>query len=146
MASRFHYLDTNVLIGIIEPVTPLSSAQADFLARLESGDFIGVTSEIALSECLVKPFADDDQFVIDAYQTLFSAAAMPALAVMAVTRDILVGAASLRARMRMSLPDAIHVATAEVTDCAIFVTDDLRLSMPEGLVARRWTSKNGETI
>ena len=136
MEPRFHYLDTNVLIAIIEPVVPLTNAQSLFLERIDRGEFFALTSELALSECLVKPFADGDQRVIDAYHSLFES--HTGLAVMSVSRDILVNAARLRARHRTSLPDAIHISTAELARCEVFVTDDRRIRTPAGLPARSW--------
>lgn len=136
MEPRFHYLDTNVLIAIIEPVMPLNDTQAQFLARLDGGEAFAVTSEIALSECLVKPFADGEQHVIDAYFTLFES--QRGLAVLSVTREVLIEAAQLRASLRMSLPDAIHVSTARIVECEVFVTDDRRIRTPAGLSMRSW--------
>lgn len=128
MEPRFHYLDTNVLIAIIEPVMPLTDAQSRFITRLDRGEAFAITSEVALSECLVKPFADGHQPVIDAYLSLFES--QRGLAVMSVTREILINAARLRGAFRLSLPDAIHVATAEAAECAVFVTEDRRIRTP----------------
>lgn len=137
MERRFHYLDTNVLIAIIEPVMPLTDAQAQFLTQLDEGETFAVTSELSLSECLVKPYMDGDQRAADAYFALFEA--QPGLAVVAVTREILINAARLRARTRMALPDAIHVSTAAIAECEIFVSDDRRIRMPSGLTVQRWS-------
>lgn len=115
---------------------PLNDAQAQFLARLDGGEVFAVTSEIALSECLVKPFADGEQHVIDAYFTLFES--QRRLAVLSVTREVLVEAAQLRASLRMSLSDAIHVSTARIVECEVFVTDDRRIRTPAGLSMRSW--------
>lgn len=125
MEPRLHYLDTNVLIHIIEPITPLTPAQSRFLARMDDGHAFAITSELALSECLVKPIANGDEVVVEAYMALFES--QRGLVVMSVTREILIEAAQLRAKSRMSLPDAIHVSTANVAGCAMFVTEDRRI-------------------
>lgn len=137
MEPALHYLDTNVLIAIIEPVAPLTKSQAAFLERLSSGEAAAVASEFALAECLVKPYAEANRKAIDAYLLLFNASR--ALAVMAVTREILVHAAQLRARSKISLPDAIHVATAEVAGCRVFVSEDRRIRPAEPMRLTRWT-------
>lgn len=142
MEPRFHYLDTNVLIAIIEPVMPLTEAQSQFLARLDGGEAFAVTSELSLSKCLVKPYADADQRVADAYFALFGA--KRGLAVVSVTRDILINAARLRANTRMFLPDAIHVSTAEIAGCEAFVSDDRRIKVPDGLAMQSWSGMSTE--
>ena len=117
-----HYLDSNVLIALIEPVAARTAGQADFIAKFDRGEFFAVASELALSECLVKPLADGNAHTAAAYHDLFSASS--SLLVMGVTRAILVAAANLRARSRLKLPDAIHLATATEAECIAFVTND----------------------
>lgn len=133
----FLYLDTNILIALVEPVAALTPGQADLLERMERGDFVGLTSELALSECLVKPIADDNARAQAAYHDLFSARS--SLLVFAVTRDVLVSAAALRAGVRLKLPDAIHLATAIQSGCTAFLTNDSDFK-PGGLPVeiRRW--------
>ncbi|WP_432431925.1 PIN domain-containing protein [Methylocystis rosea] len=47
---------------------------------------------------------------------------------------MLVHAARLRATVKsMRMPDAIHVATAKLHNCAAFVTADRRLFVPDGI-------------
>ena len=50
-----------------------------------------------------------------------------------ISRQILIEAAHLRAKSRpLSLPDAIHFATAQLNDCQTFLTNDKRLkSIPD---------------
>ncbi|WP_347566102.1 PIN domain-containing protein [Scytonema sp. UIC 10036] len=43
-----------------------------------------------------------------------------------VSRDILIEAAQLRANVNIKLPDAIHAATAILTQCSTFITNDQR--------------------
>ena len=48
--------------------------------------------------------------------------------VVAISRQILIEAAHLRAKSRLlNLPDAIHFATAQINDCQTFLTNDKRL-------------------
>jgi predicted nucleic acid-binding protein len=48
--------------------------------------------------------------------------------VVAISRQILIEAAHLRAKSRLlNLPDAIHLATAQINDCQTFLTNDKRL-------------------
>lgn len=54
-----------------------------------------------------------------------------------VSRDVLLAAARLRAEIGLKLPDAIHVATAQLTGCDQFLTNDARVPALPGLVIRR---------
>ena len=137
MDQRQFYLDTNVLIALIEPVRPMTQAQRSFVDGLDAGDLIAATSEMSLSECLVKPFADAQPQTVEAYLIAF--AHQPWLRVLPVTRDVLIEAAHLRAESRMALPDAIHVASARLADCETFVSDDKRLKAPQ-LAKASWTN------
>jgi predicted nucleic acid-binding protein len=128
VSRRPIYLDTNVLIALIEPVAPLSANQRRLVEQLESGSHVAMTSEIALAECLVKPLADEVVDTVRAYYTLFDSQAW--LTVLPVSRPVLVEAAALRATHRITLPDAIHVASAILANASVFLTDDRRLPVP----------------
>ncbi|MBO0906364.1 type II toxin-antitoxin system VapC family toxin [Jiella sonneratiae] len=119
------YLDTNVLIALAEPVRPLTAPQSGFVESLDHGTRIAVTSEISLSECLVKPLADGQVGTVQAYFSMFTDQSW--LQVLPVTRSVLIEAAQVRTLHRMALPDAIHVASARLVRCQSFLSDDKRL-------------------
>ncbi|WP_442944813.1 type II toxin-antitoxin system VapC family toxin [Nostoc sp.] len=51
---------------------------------------------------------------------------------MSVSRQVLIEAAQLHASINIKLPDAIHPATALLTQCSTFLTNDQRFgSVPE---------------
>jgi len=131
-----YYLDTNVLIAIVEPVAPPEAGQMAFLEKLARGEAAAITSELSLSECLVKPFADNNQRAIDAYFALFTEPS--ALLVMAVMREILIDAARRRAGSKIPLPDAIHVSTAHAAGCTAFITQDRRIRFGGSMLLSRW--------
>jgi predicted nucleic acid-binding protein len=130
------YLDANVLIGMVEVGKNLSFGQLSYLARLEAGEVIGVTSELSLTEVMVKPLAGQDAVLAAAFQDLLRSRG--ALDVVPVSRDVLLGAAWLRVTTRMKLPDAIHVATADIAGCAEFVSADRGLRLPDGMQQVIW--------
>ncbi len=74
--------------------------------------------------------------ILDVYLALFSAPS--ALMVMAITREILIDAAQLRAGSKMSFPDAIHVSTAHAARCSVFVTEDRRIRLDGPMALSRW--------
>jgi predicted nucleic acid-binding protein len=97
---------------------------------------LAVTSELALAECLVKPMVEHNQAAAAAFQEFFTDGGT--LAVVPISREILIRAAELRANTRMPLPDAIHVATAEITACTIFISGDRRIKVPAGIRLAKW--------
>ena len=130
------YLDTNVLIGIVQALPQPDERQLALLGDLDGGRLRGMTSELSLSEVLVGPLQQGDATTFDAFIALLSGDG--AIAVMPVSRDVLIAAARHRAMSRMKLPDAIHVATADVAGCAGFVSADRGVRLPPGMRAMVW--------
>ncbi len=126
------YLDTNVFITAMEQAGARSDHAWWVLSSLEDGEFLGVTSELTLSEVLVKPMERGAGAVVDAYQGMISPS--DGFEVLPVDRAVLIAAARLRAgRASLKLPDAIHVATAQLGGCAFFVSADERIAVPDGM-------------
>lgn len=50
-----------------------------------------------------------------------------------LSREIALEAAELRATLNLRTPDAIQVATARVSGADTFITNDVRLRVPEGI-------------
>lgn len=126
MALQRHYVDTSVLIAMLER----SDERAASLLRLFTrGHRIGktfLTSEITLAELLVVPYRQKDEHLISLYQGWVGPDSL--ITAKAVDREILVTAAKLRAGdAALRLPDAIHLATAIQFNCRRFLTFDSRL-------------------
>lgn len=135
MPARF-YLDTNVIISIIDGVETLETKQVEFISHIEENKIEALTSELTLAECLVRPLADKNISAIKAYMGFLEG--RPDFAVIPVSRDILILAAQVRVDTRLKLPDAIHAATAKTSDCAIFLTCDRRIKNLAGLKIVLW--------
>ena len=56
--SRRFYIDTNVVIAIIEAPGDLTPGQAAFIDDVDRARIMAITSELTLAECLVKPMAE----------------------------------------------------------------------------------------
>jgi predicted nucleic acid-binding protein len=56
---------------------------------------------------------------------------------MPVERAILLRAARLRCELHLKLPDAIHVASAVAAGCDLFLSNDHRLRVPDGMALTR---------
>ncbi|WP_332117721.1 PIN domain-containing protein [Azorhizobium caulinodans] len=126
------YLDTNVFIAAFEMTGAHSDHAWWILKGIEAGTIIGVTSEITLAEVLVKPMERDDEALADAYEGMIAPA--PYFETVSVGRDVLTTAPRLRAgRHSLRLPDAIHVASAQIAQCSVFITQDERIALPDDL-------------
>ena len=126
------YLDANVFITAYETTGARSDHAWWLLDSVENGDLRAVTSELTLAELLVRPLREGAADLADAYRSIIRAAS--SFELVAVSRDVLIAAAQLRADHRaLKLPDAIHVATAVRQLCQAFVTDDRRMSLPSGM-------------
>jgi len=129
------YLDANFFIYVLEEVEPWVEAARRVLAALDAGTCFGVTSELSLAECLVKPLELGRADVVQTFQAFLRDSRF--FSVVPITRELLTEAARLRAISRIKLPDAIHAATALQRGCTSFVTNDDRLTIP-GIKVLGW--------
>jgi len=128
------YLDANVFIDAFENDDVPVTRGRTVLDHLRGGDAVGVISELVVAELLTKPLETGDKELCDAYEALFESSST--IETFPIDRHVLVEAARLRATVKsMRMPDAIHVATAKLHNCAAFVTADRRLAVPEGIRA-----------
>lgn len=129
------YLDANFFIYALEGIEPWVRVARRILTALDDGECIGITSELTLAECLVKPLELGRSEIADRYREFLLD--RPSLGVVPVSRQILEGAAGLRALSKIKLPDAIHAATARQQRCSSFLTNDGRLRI-EGIDVLHW--------
>ena len=82
-------------------------------------------SLLVLGEVLVQPLAQSRIDIADRYRSILSPG--PDLAVWPIGRGVIETAASLRAKYRIKMLDALHVASAVVHGADVFVTNDAGL-------------------
>ena len=116
------YFDTNLFIYLIEGHSTYKERIVGLIHHLEGIGCRIVTSELTLAEYLVKPCADGDRRSEMRY--LESIRTSPFLEVLPVSREILVKAARLRAELKNKLPDSIHLASAMLHGCDVFIGND----------------------
>jgi len=116
------YLDTNIVIYAIEGFADLANQIRALLQALDDAEIVAVTSELTLAEALIKPLKDQNQPVQQAYKKFLTPTSV--LQVVPISNNILEAAAQLRATTKLKLPDAIHLATANLNDCDCFLTND----------------------
>lgn len=120
------YLDTNIVIYAIEGHPPLDAPIGDLFDLLQSGQVTGFLSRLTLAEALVLPLRNADDARARAYLDLFASGRLATARF--DTEPVVLTAASLRARSRLMLADALHLATAIEAGCDLFLTNDLRLA------------------
>lgn len=136
--ARRIYLDTNALIAVLEKTGELNAAQRKLVGEIDEGELEAVTSELTLAECLVKPIAEKDEPLIRNYLSLLAADSR-FLHVSGVSRAVLLEAARIRAGTGVKLPDAIHIATANISQCDAFVSNDRRLASANTMEFKLWS-------
>ena len=125
------YIDTNIIIYLIEGFPAYQSLTDDVRDMLENDEFDAYTSELSICECLVKPLKVGASDITSLFHTFLEESGCFSL--IPVDKDILISSAYISASTGMKIPDAIHVATAIASDCDIFLSNDKNIRMPEGL-------------
>ena len=116
------YLDTNIFVYALEGFERFEPALSELFKEIQDGRIKAITSELTLAEVLVKPLADGKTEVCAAYTAAIQDS--EGLEVAPVTREVLIEAAGIRAKIGVRLPDAIHMATAILSGCRSFLTND----------------------
>nr|VFK10051.1 MAG: Predicted nucleic acid-binding protein, contains PIN domain [Candidatus Kentron sp. LPFa]VFK32858.1 MAG: Predicted nucleic acid-binding protein, contains PIN domain [Candidatus Kentron sp. LPFa] len=120
------YFDSNLFIYLVEKIAPYATILREFVNAAESKELIIVTSDLTLSEVLVKPIERKNLIQQRAFLSVLRYA--PRLGRIAISEEILIRAAGIRAEHKtLKLPDAIHMATAQWAGCDDFLTNDERI-------------------
>ncbi|WP_082674133.1 type II toxin-antitoxin system VapC family toxin [Thiohalocapsa sp. ML1] len=123
------YLDTCIVIYLIERADPFFSQVIRFLSRHAN---VGLcVSPLVRLETVVKPMRDGNLRRVADYDIFLSSQRW-----LTCTEAIFVRAAELRASHGLKTPDALHLATALHHGCDAFWTNDTRLNMAAGGLAR----------
>ncbi|MBO9134361.1 type II toxin-antitoxin system VapC family toxin [Rhizobium sp. B230/85] len=124
MAFGTIYLDTNIFVIAFEAEDEISEKLSEIFGNIDSRPGARfATSELTLSELLVRPMRDNDPQAVLRYEALIRPSAW--MEVIPVRRTVLTSAAFLRAHSTyLKLPDAIHVATAMEANCSHILTND----------------------
>lgn len=119
-------VDSMLFVYHFEGHAELGDAAGRILAAAEEGRCRLVTSVVALLEVLVVPKRLGRKDLAERYRELFHS--FPNLTVVGVDAEIAERAAALRAESTLRTPDALHLATAEVSGAGRFVSEDRRLA------------------
>ncbi len=118
-------LDANVLIYLLEGVQPLAAIGQALVDAIEAGEVGGVMASIGLAELATGPARSGDAALVERYADELRSIA--GLGIHPLTADLAVEAAIIRGLRKVSLADAIHLATARAAGATAFVTNDRSL-------------------
>jgi predicted nucleic acid-binding protein len=129
------YLDSNILIHIVEGDRRYRPVLERLVAAIEAKRLSAVTCVLSLAEVLVRPLRESDEQTRQAFEALLSPD-NPDIGNVAINRELLLRSARLSAELGLKLPDAIHVAAAETANCSVFLTEDRRIKVPAPMKLR----------
>lgn len=116
------YVDANILIEFVEQ---RNERLLGVVARARAGRISLVTSELTLAEVIVVPIRDGALALLAQYRDLFSQP--EPIDCVSITRAVLERSGEIRAADGGKLADAIHLATAEIAGCEVFLSSDRRI-------------------
>lgn len=123
------YVDANVVIYGVERIEPYCFMLEPLWQRTRDGSLKIVTSELTWLEVLAKPLKEKNKRLEHLFKDFLTA---DEVELVPVTRALWEHAARLRG-LGLKTPDAVHAATALLTDCSLFITNDPDLRRVPGL-------------
>lgn len=127
-----YYLDTNVVIYVVEGQASLQQRARNHLAGLEAAGHCFGVSQLMWTEALVLPFRNSDGPLLLDYHSFFLAARLTTVALTAAVHH---RAAKIRGTHKYGLADSLHLATAVEYRFERFLTHDQSLaSFPDIVV------------
>lgn len=125
-------LDTSIFIYFLENNTRYAPLAQITVKGIEEGKWQGVTSTITLMEITVRPWQLGNEMAAREYEAIL--VHFPNLSIIDVDRNVARAAAQLRAKYKVSPPDALQVAASISFGANAFLTNDRRLSKLQELV------------
>jgi predicted nucleic acid-binding protein len=124
-------LDTVIFIYFIEEDPRFLPLLEPVFVAIDTGVIEGVTSDVTLLETLVGPYHAGDIPLAERYEAILTRSR--GIHLVELRRSVIRAAAQLRAGLRMKTPDALQLAAALVSNCAVYLTNDRDLPPVPGL-------------
>ena len=118
-------LDTNVLVYVLEDVTPYAAIGQAIVNAIEARHVSAVLASIGLAELATGPVQSGDAALVERYVDEFRS--VSGLVIAPLSAEIAVDAAIMRDSRRIGLADAIHLAIARASGATAFVTNDRQI-------------------
>jgi uncharacterized protein len=118
------YLDSMIVIYLVEGPDPFRTKARDRMDQLVAAGDRGAVSDLTRLECRVKPIRLGDASLLADYDTFFTA---PDLLRLALPAPVFERATNIRAQYGFGLGDSLNLATAVEHACGRFLTNDARL-------------------
>jgi uncharacterized protein len=118
------YLDSMVVIDLVEGPDPFRIKTRDRMDQLVAAGDQAAISELIRLECRVKPIRLGDAALLADYDAFF---ATPDLLSFALPGPVFERATEIRARHGFRLADSLNLATAVEHGCGRFLTNDVQL-------------------
>ena len=125
-------LDTSVFVYFLENNPRYAELAQITIKGIEDGKWQGVTSTITLMEITVRPWQLENESAAREYEAVL--VHFPNLTIVDVDRNVARAAAQLRAKYKVSPPDALQVAAGISFGANAFLTNDKRLSKLEDVI------------
>jgi predicted nucleic acid-binding protein len=116
------YFDANPIIYFIEQNSQFTKTVTPIFEMIGDGSILAFTSELSLTEVLIKPIRDNRIQIIQTHKELLLDPELFTL--VSPNQDTFLLAAELSAKSLMRAPDAIHMASAIESQCKYFITND----------------------
>lgn len=121
-SGKRYAIDTVILIYLLERHPRYYQEVHQLFKRIESGAISAVLSSLVFTELLVPAYRINDQQ--QAKRIVQILTDFPHLDIIPLNPDIAISAAQLRARYKISTPDAIHAATGIKAEADGIITND----------------------
>ena len=115
-------IDTAPLIYFVENHPVFAPIVTEIFSRIDRGTIVGVVSMLTVTETLIHPKRYGNQVLEEQYRDILLNSQN--IAAFVINAEIAERAADLRAHYSLRTPDAIQVATALVSGCDAFLTND----------------------
>ncbi len=116
------YVDSAPLIYYVEENSIYLERMRQIVNYIDMTSLVAYSSVLTLAEVLVLPLRKGDGGLVQAYREILLSGDDYEL--VAVTPEIAVSAAEIRARYGLGTPDSLHVASAVATHCDAMLTND----------------------